>query len=128
MYPVFGPDAFRTATRVHAAAVIKAKNKGDAWLADRVYSGVPAGWFGLKQNIQIGSKSGVANIVYWLAEHGVKPDKQLVDQIFTAAKQHDKVLTDDEVWNIIKVYDYASHSMMTDTFDEWNRQIRAQGI
>jgi 2-isopropylmalate synthase len=128
MYPVFGPDAFRTATGVHAAAVIKARKKGDDWLADRVYSGVPAGWFGLKQNIQIGCRSGVSNIVYWLAEHGVQADKQLVDQIYTAAKQHDKVLSEDEVWNIIKVHDYASHSMMTDTFDEWNKQIRSQGI
>jgi 2-isopropylmalate synthase len=126
MYPVFGPDAFRTATGVHAAAVIKAKNKGDAWLADRVYSGVPAGWFGLKQRIEVGSKSGVSNIVYWLAEHGVRPEKKLVDQIFTSAKQHDHVLTDDEIWNIIRYYDYAAESLMTDTFDEWNKQIRSQ--
>lgn len=126
MYPVFGPDAFRTATGVHAAAVIKAKNKGDAWLADRVYSGVPAGWFGMKQRIEVGSKSGVSNIVYWLAEHGVKPEKKLVDQIFTAAKQQDHVLSDDEIWNIIRFYDYAAESLMTDTFDEWNKQIRSQ--
>ena len=38
-----GSDAFETGTGVHAAAVIKAFRKGDAWLADRVYSGVPAG-------------------------------------------------------------------------------------
>src|SRR2546430_11142091 len=45
-YPLAGADAFRTATGVHAAAIIKAQRKGDRWLADRVYSGVPAGEFG----------------------------------------------------------------------------------
>jgi len=37
-YPVFGTDAFRTATGVHAAAIIKAKKKDDGWLADRICS------------------------------------------------------------------------------------------
>ncbi|HEX9936343.1 MAG TPA: LeuA family protein, partial [Longimicrobium sp.] len=41
-WPVFGEDAFRTGTGVHAAAIVKAEQKGDAWLADRIYSGVPA--------------------------------------------------------------------------------------
>ena len=38
-YPVVGRDAFRTGTGVHAAAIVKAEAKGDAWLADRIYSG-----------------------------------------------------------------------------------------
>jgi 2-isopropylmalate synthase len=42
-YPLAGGDAFRTATGVHAAAIIKAEKKGHGWLADRIYSGVPAG-------------------------------------------------------------------------------------
>src|SRR5439155_15467359 len=60
-YPLVGRDAFRTATGVHAAAIIKAKNKGDEWLADRVYSGVPAGMFGREQEICIGYMSGAWN-------------------------------------------------------------------
>ena len=36
-----------------ADAVIKAMKKGDAWLADRIYSGVPAGDFGLSQRIDV---------------------------------------------------------------------------
>jgi 2-isopropylmalate synthase len=124
MYPVFGNDAFRTATGVHAAAIIKAKNKGDDWLADRVYSGVPAGWFGRKQRIEIGFMSGVSNIVYWLREHDIEPEKHLVDEIFNAAKQHNKVLTDDEVWNIIRYVKYKTDNLATDTFEEWNKQIK----
>ncbi len=38
-YPVVGEDAFRTATGVHAAAVIKAIKKNDVELANAVYSG-----------------------------------------------------------------------------------------
>ncbi|MBI5867471.1 MAG: 2-isopropylmalate synthase [candidate division Zixibacteria bacterium] len=127
MYPVFGHDAFRTATGVHAAAVIKAKNKGDDWLADRVYSGVPAGLFGLKQKIEIGFMSGVSNIVYWLKEHGVEPDKKLVDEIFTAAKQHNRIMTDDEIFNIVRYHQFASSNLPTDTLDEWTKQIKGQG-
>ncbi|MCK4462457.1 MAG: 2-isopropylmalate synthase, partial [candidate division Zixibacteria bacterium] len=81
-YPAMGRDAFRTSTGVHAAAIIKAQNKGHDWLADRVYSGVPASMVGLKQVIDIGFMSGVSNIVYWLKTRGIEPDKKLVDEIF----------------------------------------------
>jgi 2-isopropylmalate synthase len=125
-YPVFGDDAFRTATGVHAAAIIKAKNKGHDWLADRVYSGVPAGTFGMKQQIDIGFMSGVSNIVYWLREHGIEPEKALVDEIFTAAKQQNKVMDDDDIWNIVKYHQFEDGTLMTDTLDEWKKQIRKE--
>ncbi|HEU0053259.1 MAG TPA: LeuA family protein, partial [Longimicrobium sp.] len=69
-WPVFGDDAFRTGTGVHAAAIVKAEQKGDAWLADRIYSGVPAGWFGLRQRIEISHMSGISNVRHWLKAHG----------------------------------------------------------
>src|SRR5260221_3738762 len=50
-YPVMEADAFRTGTGVHAAAIVKARAKGDDWLADRVYSSVPAGAVCLHQRI-----------------------------------------------------------------------------
>ena len=65
-YPAFGEDAFRTGTGVHAAAIIKAQAKGDHWLADRIYSGVPASLFGREQLITIGPMSGLSNVHYWL--------------------------------------------------------------
>ncbi|HEX9750153.1 MAG TPA: LeuA family protein [candidate division Zixibacteria bacterium] len=122
-YPVFGNDAFRTATGVHAAAIIKARNKGDDWLADRVYSGVPAGIFGLRQKIDIGFMSGVSNIVYWLREHQIEPEKRLVDEIFTAAKQHNKNLTEDQIWGIVKYHQFENETLLTDTLDEWKQRI-----
>ena len=101
-YPIFGEDAFRTATGVHAAAIIKAKKKGDDWLADRIYSGVPAGMVGTRQRIEIGFMSGVSNVVHWLVEHDLEPDEPLVQEILRAAKERDRVLTGDEVLQIVK--------------------------
>ena len=96
-YPVVGSDAFETATGVHAAAVIKALEMGDSWLADRVYSGVPAGEFGLEQVIKIGPMSGRSNVIYWLKSRGIDPTDERVDRLFQAAKTTDHVLTDAEV-------------------------------
>ncbi len=100
-YPVVGADAFRTATGVHAAAVIKAVKKGHDWLADSVYSGVPAGQFGLKQRIDIGPMSGQSNVIFWLQQHHIEPDQDLVEKIFDYAKHTNKLLKDEEIMAII---------------------------
>jgi 2-isopropylmalate synthase len=96
-YPVFGRDAFRTATGVHAAAIIKALRKHDRTLADAVYSGVPAHMFGLEQIVEVGPMSGKSNVIYWLARHGITETDELVSRIFEAAKQSPRVLTNDEL-------------------------------
>jgi 2-isopropylmalate synthase len=104
-WPVFGEDAFRTGTGVHAAAIIKAESKGDAWLADRIYSGVPAGWFGLRQVIEISPMSGISNVRYWLRAHGYDvADEALVGHVFEAAKTCDHTFTDDEVHALCRAY------------------------
>ncbi len=91
-YPLVGADAFRTSTGVHAAAIIKAQNKGDAWLADRIYSGVPAGMFGRGQSIEIGPMSGASNVHHWLKTHKVEPDAGMVQAILQHAKNAGHVL------------------------------------
>jgi len=96
-YPVIGHDAFRTATGVHAAAIIKAIQKHDHRLADAVYSGVPAHLFGMEQVIEIGPMSGKSNVLYWLARHQIPADDALVSRILEAAKQSARVLSDAEV-------------------------------
>src|SRR5882672_483680 len=101
-YPLVGTDAFRTATGVHAAAIIKAEKKGDAWLADRIYSGVPAGMFGKEQEIEIGHYSGESNVVYWLKKRGYEPTEALVAAVLGAAKRGNRVLTDDEIVAVIQ--------------------------
>ncbi|MFO0588966.1 MAG: LeuA family protein [Polyangiaceae bacterium] len=100
-YPLVGRDAFRTATGVHAAAIIKAEAKGDAWLADRIYSGVPAGMFGKKQEICVGYMSGASNVNYWLRQHQIEPSKELVDAILARAKGTDHILTEEEIRAIV---------------------------
>src|SRR5689334_19494476 len=101
-YPLAGNDAFRTATGVHAAAIIKAEKKGHEWLADRIYSGVPAGMFGKEQEIEIGHYSGESNVMYWLKKRGYEPTKELVAAVLGAAKRGNRVLTDDEIVSVIK--------------------------
>jgi 2-isopropylmalate synthase len=101
-YPLVGRDAFRTATGVHAAAIIKALGKGDEWLADRIYSGVPAGMFGRKQEICIGFMSGASNVNYWLRQRAIATTRELVSAILAAAKAQDHIMTDDEVLQVVE--------------------------
>jgi 2-isopropylmalate synthase len=96
-YPVVGRDAFRTATGVHAAAVIKAYKKNDVKLANSVYSGVPSHYFGRDQVIEIGPMSGKSNVLYWLEKRGIAATDELVERIFAAAKQSDRLLTEEEL-------------------------------
>jgi 2-isopropylmalate synthase len=96
-YPVIGRDAFRTATGVHAAAIIKAYKKNDVLLANSVYSGVPSHFFGLDQVIEIGPMSGRSNVIFWLERHGISATPECVDRIFNAAKKASRVLTEEEV-------------------------------
>jgi 2-isopropylmalate synthase len=96
-YPVFGDDAFETGTGVHASAVIKAFKKNDIWLADRVYSGVPAGLFGREQSIKVGPMSGKSNVSFVLERHGVEPTDARIQAVLDKAKQSTRLLTDEEV-------------------------------
>jgi 2-isopropylmalate synthase len=96
-YPVVGEDAFRTATGVHAAAVIKAYKKNDIELANAVYSGVPSHLFGLEQVIDIGPMSGKSNVLFWLERHGIPPADDLVDRIYKRAKTSDHTLSEAEI-------------------------------
>ena len=100
-YPVMGRDAFRTGTGVHAAAIVKARKKGDDWLADRVYSGVPAAMVGRKQVIEVGPMSGISNVQCWLEQHGFEARAELVEAIFRRAKESDRVLADEEILALV---------------------------
>jgi 2-isopropylmalate synthase len=123
-YPVFGRDAFRTATGVHAAAIIKALKKGEDELADIVYSGVPAGMVGKRQEIEVGFMSGMSNIVFWLHEHGIDPKPHLVEEIFRAAKERNRVLSEDEILEICKFEEEErKHPVPMDTLGTWTKEV-----
>ena len=100
--PIVGRDAFRTATGVHAAAVIKAHKKGDNWLADRVYSGVPATWLARTQEIEIGPMSGNSNVIYYLNAHELPSTLEVAQAVMQAAKHSSQVLTLEEVSKIVR--------------------------
>jgi 2-isopropylmalate synthase len=96
-YPIVGRDAFRTATGVHAAAVIKAWRKKDMALVDAVYSGVPAALIGREQEVDVGPMSGKSNVIFWLEKRGYSADDETVDRIFAKAKASPCVLTEAEI-------------------------------
>ena len=100
-YPLSGEDAFRTATGVHAAAIIKAQKRGDTELADRVYSSVPARRYGRRQVIEVGHYSGKSNVVCWLSERGIEPTDAAVEAILGAAKRGDHTLTEGEIHAVL---------------------------
>ena len=104
-YPAVGRDAFRTGTGVHAAAVIKAYKKGEDWLADRVYSGVPASLIGRRQEIEVGPMSGESNVIFWLESRGIEASKERVSAVFQRAKSVDRVLTDEEIRAVLGALD-----------------------
>jgi len=101
-YPVVGRDAFRTGTGVHAAAIIKARARGEDWLADRVYSSVPASLIGRHQVIEVGPMSGESNVVYWLQERGIEAMPDLVREIFQAAKESPVILEEETILGICR--------------------------
>jgi isopropylmalate/homocitrate/citramalate synthase len=96
-YPIVGRDAFRTATGVHASAVIKAYRKKDLALADAVYSGIPASLVGREQVIEVGPMSGKSNVTFWLEKRGITASEQVVDRVFQRAKSSRTVLTEAEI-------------------------------
>jgi 2-isopropylmalate synthase len=100
-YPVVGADAFRTATGVHAAAVMKAFRKNDRALMDAVYAAVPATLVGRQQEIEVGPLSGKSNVVFWLESRGLPATEETVDRIFTAAKASNRTLTHDQIRKIL---------------------------
>jgi 2-isopropylmalate synthase len=100
--PIVGRDAFRTATGVHASAVIKAQKKGDAWLADRVYSGVPAAWIGRRQEIEVGPMSGASNVVCYLSDRDLPNTPQIVKAILDLAKRSSRVLAESEILEVVR--------------------------
>jgi 2-isopropylmalate synthase len=102
-YPVLGRDAFRTATGVHAAAVVKAWRKNDRELMDLVYSAIPASLVGREQEIDIGPMSGKSNVIFWLEKRGIPPTDAVVDRVFQKAKSSATVLTEEEIF--AAVYD-----------------------
>jgi 2-isopropylmalate synthase len=101
-YPVVGSDAFRTATGVHASAVVKAFRRQDRALMDAVYASVPASLVGREQQIDIGPMSGRSNVLYWLERRGLAVGDAAIDRVLATAKASSRTLTDEQILDILK--------------------------
>jgi len=102
-YPVVGADSFRTATGVHAAAIVKALSTQDDWLADRVYCGVPASLVGREQRIEIGPMSGEHNVRFWLQARGLEAHPMFMEKILAAAKRSNTLLAEEMILRMVRV-------------------------
>lgn len=100
--PVVGDDAFRTATGAHAAAVSKALSQGDTWLADRVFSSVPASLVGREQRLDVGPFSGETNVTAWLSARGIEATESNVRRLLGKAKQASSVLSEAEILGLFE--------------------------
>lgn len=100
--PIVGRDAFRTAAGVHAAAVVKAMQRGEDGVADRVYSAVPASWLGRSQEIEVGPLSGRANVIHFMRTHGLREDPGHIAEVLAAAKSSRRVLSEAEVFRVLR--------------------------
>ena len=130
-YPVVGDDAFRTATGVHAAAIIKAYHKNDVVLANTVYSGVPSHVFGMEQIIDVGPMSGKSNVLLWLERRGIPASEEVVDRIYQRAKQSDHTLSEAEILECVpaivdqkKLASMPQPSTTCDSGSRWSRRTR----
>jgi 2-isopropylmalate synthase len=103
--PMIGRDAFRTATGVHAAAIIKAQKKDDRWLTDFVYSGVPASLIGRNQEIEVGPMSGRSNVVFYLSQRGIVASHELIQAVLLAAKESNRILQEPEILAIVRRFE-----------------------
>ncbi|OQX22569.1 MAG: hypothetical protein BWK80_30095 [Desulfobacteraceae bacterium IS3] len=101
-YPVTGRDAFRTGTGIHTAAILKAIENNDEWLANRVYSPYPPQWVGRELSIEVGPMSGKSNAVYWLKKNNFPVNDDMIEKILIRAKESDRVLKDEEIMEVIK--------------------------
>lgn len=102
-YPIVGEDSFRTATGVHAAAIVKAMSMNDQWLAERVYCGVPASMVGREHTIEIGPMSGEHNVRFYLRKHGIAENPVIIEKILAAAKRSNTLLNEQDVLRMVKV-------------------------
>ena len=76
-------------------------DRGDSDLADLVYSGVPAGQFGMEQVIEIGPMSGMSNVRYWMKARGIEKNEDAERALFEAAKSSDRILTEPELMAVL---------------------------
>ncbi|HVP14284.1 MAG TPA: LeuA family protein [Terriglobales bacterium] len=109
-YPVVGRDAFRTGTSMHASAMVKALRRGEAWLVDRVYSGVPSNLVGRRQEVEIGPSSGASNAIWWLESHGLASTPERAQALVQRARSADRVLTEAEIRATLASLDETSGS------------------
>jgi 2-isopropylmalate synthase len=102
-YPAMGRAVFQTSAGVHASAIMKAHERGNAQIKDAVYSSVPASLFGREQEVLIDASSGASNVRYWLLVNGYDHDGRddAIEHVLARAKASRCPLSDEEIRRIV---------------------------
>ena len=80
---------------------------------------------GNRQRIEVGFMSGVSNVVYWLHEHGIEPNDELVEEIFRAAKERNRVLSEEELLEICKFKsEETKQPLPLDSLKQWKDEVK----
>jgi isopropylmalate/homocitrate/citramalate synthase len=77
--------------------------KGEDWLSNCVYCGVPASMVGRRQSVEIGPMSGEHNVRYYLRQHKIDEEPVYIEKILAAAKRSDVLLTEKDVLRMVAV-------------------------
>jgi 2-isopropylmalate synthase len=86
---------------VHAAAILKAQQKGEPLLKDTVYSSIAASLLGREQEVMIDSSSGVSNVRYWSFKAGIELDDDMINRVLAAADTSTRPLSEDQIKQIL---------------------------
>lgn len=89
--PLFGRDAFSTATGTHGAAILKARQLGPDF-EDLIYSAVSANKLGRRQTLLIGPNSGRSSIRAVLDDLSIPATDLMVSALLHHCKEHDRCL------------------------------------
>lgn len=103
-YPIIGKDVFKTATGVHAAAILKSIQINNHTLAGVVYSAIDPIKVDRNFHILIGPMSGKANVIYHLTKHNIPFNARLVDAILKLAKSERRIVKNREILRLAKKF------------------------
>ncbi|MFN2225809.1 MAG: hypothetical protein ACK2UY_05870, partial [Anaerolineae bacterium] len=100
-HPMIGQNAYSTAAGIHGAAILKAQRLGRPELVANTYAGVDPRLTGHDVEVQVGPLSGTANVEWAAAGLGLACSPELAGRVLDRARELDRILTADEIAEIL---------------------------
>lgn len=96
-WPALGADVYRARSEVACEASLQALLRGDAELAERLWSAVPASLVGRELCPDVGPGSGESTVRWWLHQRGLEAGPEEVGRVLTRARQAGRTLEVEEI-------------------------------